>query len=331
MTGPAVSVVVPVYNGARTIAACLEAIGRQEFDGETELIVVDNGSTDATAAIIARYGFARMVACATRGPAAARNAGIAAARHPVIAFTDSDCVPGPGWLTALTAALRPDIGGVGGRLESIARGPVQDVVAAISFDQRQAIESSLPYVITANCLFRREALAAVDGFDETFPIAGGEDTDLGWRMTAGGARFAYADGAVCLHNHPTRLLDLMSQRVRYGYAMSLLWIKHRGGPFGPALGVILPSWSTLCLSLARPGQVAGSGTSRALHAWANAAYFAGWMLGAGERAASGSSRPPAPVQGDRRAIVLASPIAALACATTLAAMLVTGRLRRYRR
>jgi hypothetical protein len=57
-------------------------------------------------------------------------------------------------------------------------------VAEIGFDQRQAIESSLPYVITANGMFHRASLAAIGGFDEEFPIAGGEDTDLGWRERA---------------------------------------------------------------------------------------------------------------------------------------------------
>ena len=242
MTPPAVSVVVPVYNGARTIAACIEAIGEQDYHGEMEVVIVDNGSTDGTRDIIGRYRFARLATCATPGPAAARNAGIAATRHEIIAFTDSDCIPAPGWLSALVAALRPAFAGAGGRLESAARGPVEDVVAEISFDQRQSIESSLPYVITANCMFRRDALSAVGGFDETFPIAGGEDTDLGWRMIQGGAQFTYAQDALCLHNHPTRMIDLISQRVRYGYAMSLLWDKYRATALGPALAAILPNW-----------------------------------------------------------------------------------------
>jgi GT2 family glycosyltransferase len=324
-----VSVVVPVRNGARTLAACLAAIGAQDYPGEREVIVVDNGSTDATPAIIARFGFARRIACATPGPAAARNAGIAAARHPIIAFTDADCEPAAGWLSALVARWEPALAGIGGRLDSARRGPVEDVVAAISFDQRQAIESALPYVITANCLFRREALRAIGGFDEAFPIAGGEDTDLGWRLVAAGERIAYAPDALCLHNHPARLLDLLSQRVRYGYAMRLLWAKYRASPLGPALAAILPNWTGLCLSLTQPPPPGREGR-RGLHACADIAYVSGWFLAGGRGRGAGGDAParPARPRRERLRIAAATPLVALACAGVLGAMVVSGRHRR---
>jgi glycosyltransferase involved in cell wall biosynthesis len=322
MTQPPVSVVVPVYNAARTIGACIAAIGAQDYQGEVELVVVDNGCTDASAAIIGQFGFARLISCATRGPAAARNAGIAATSHPIIAFTDSDCIPAPGWLSALVAAAAPDIAGIGGRLESANPGPVEDLVAEISFNQRESLDSAMPYVITANCMFRRDALAAIGGFDESFPIAGGEDTDLGWRMAATGARFAYADAALCLHNHPARRLDLVSQRMRYGYAMSLLWRKYRNAALGPQLAAILPDWDVLCLTLARPD--GRRGATRRLHGLAQAAYFAGWVVGGGRRRDPARQRPAA----ERRRILLASPQAALLCAGAVGAMFFTGRFRR---
>lgn len=322
---PPVSIVIPVHNGARTVAACIEAIGRQDYPSERQLIVVDNGSTDETPAIIDRFDFARRINCLTRGPAAARNAGIAAAQHPIIAFTDADCKPAPGWLSALIARLEPPLAGVGGRLESARRGPVEDVVAAISFDQQQAIESELPYVITANCLFRRAALEAIGGFDEAFPIAGGEDTDLGWRLVASGAQFAYANDALCLHDHPARLLDLLSQRMRYGYAMSLLWTKYRDSHLGPALAKILPSRADLCLSLSRPAPADRKGR-RALYASAEIAYVTGWWLGGGrgQSPRGGAARP----RRDRIVIAAMTLPVALACAGALATMVVSGRYRR---
>jgi GT2 family glycosyltransferase len=287
MTLPAVSVVVPVYNGARTIAACLDAIGRQDYQGEREVVVVDNGSTDDSWSICSRYSFARLIKCATRGPAAARNAGIAATRHEIIAFTDSDCIPSPGWLSGLIATWSPDLAAVGGRLVSAGSGKVEDVVAAISFDQHDANTGALPYVITANCLFRRTALAGVGGFDEFFPIAGGEDTDLGWRLVQAGERFAYAPGALCLHNHPARLIDLVSQRMRYGYAMSLLWTKYRGTALRPKLAAIVPHWWWLCLTLTQQPAPERRG-HRGLYACADLAFFAGWAVGGGPRHVEGT-------------------------------------------
>jgi GT2 family glycosyltransferase len=223
------------------------------------------------------------------------------------------------------ARLDPSLAAVGGRLESTRRGAVEDVVTAISFDQRQAIGSGLPYVITANSLFRRAALAAVGGFDEAFPIAGGEDTDLGWRLAASGARFGYADNALCLHDHPARLLDLLSQRMRYGYAMSLLWTKYRNSPLGPALAAILPDWADLCLSLWQPPPGRRKGL-RGLYASAEIAYVSGWLIdGRGVRSSrDGAARS----QRDRIVIAGMTPLVALACVATLGAMVVSGRYRR---
>lgn len=162
-------------------------------------------------------------------------------------------------------------------------------------------------------------------FDEAFPIAGGEDTDLGWRLVASGARIAYADNALCLHDHPARLLDLLSQRMRYGYAMSLLWTKYRNSALGPALAAILPNRADLCLSLLRPGPPDRKGR-RGLYAIAEIAYVTGWWLrgGRGQAARRGATRP----RRDRMAIAAMTPPVALACAGVLAVMVVSGRYRR---
>ena len=102
---PDVSVIVPAHDAAATLGRTLAALTAQRFDGGFEIVVVDDASSDATAAVAERAG-AHVVRQARRaGPAAARNAGVAVARGELLAFTDADCEPAPSWLAAGAAAL----------------------------------------------------------------------------------------------------------------------------------------------------------------------------------------------------------------------------------
>ncbi len=95
---PLVSVVVPFFDSEGTLGACIESLLAQEGVERTEVVLVDNGSTDASAAIARRYGRVALLDEPTPGAYAARNAGIARARAPLIAFTDADCAADPDWL-----------------------------------------------------------------------------------------------------------------------------------------------------------------------------------------------------------------------------------------
>lgn len=114
------SVVIPTYNRAATLRQTLTALMAQDYP-DYEIIVVDDGSTDDTRAMIAReFPQVRYIYQQNRGPAAARNRGIAHARGEIIAFTDDDCVPPRDWLARLADgyARYPDVVGVGGYLEA---------------------------------------------------------------------------------------------------------------------------------------------------------------------------------------------------------------------
>src|SRR5437773_2427376 len=104
---PAVSVIVPARDGAHLIGPLLDALAAQEDAPECELLVVDNGSRDETAAIAERSPVCTRVVRRRRGegPGPARDAGVAAARARLLAFTDTDCRPTPGWLAAGAEAL----------------------------------------------------------------------------------------------------------------------------------------------------------------------------------------------------------------------------------
>ncbi|MDH3522879.1 MAG: glycosyltransferase family 2 protein, partial [Acidobacteriota bacterium] len=109
---PVVSVVVPFFNNKRHIAACIESLlGQREVGGPYELILIDNRSTDGSASIVAGFSGLTLLDEQTPGAYAARNTGIRAARAPLIAFTDADCVVDADWLRAIRDGMRePSIG-----------------------------------------------------------------------------------------------------------------------------------------------------------------------------------------------------------------------------
>jgi glycosyltransferase involved in cell wall biosynthesis len=201
---PSVAVVVPVYNGERTIGACVEALLGLDYPAAAlELVVVDNRSTDRTRAVLARYPVHVVEETARQSSYAARNRGIAATRAEVVAFTDADCVPATGWVRALVAALAPaGVGGVAGAIEAYRAD-----TAVERYQARRALRAErafahpvLPFAQTANAAYPRAVLELVGGFDADLVFGG--DLDLSWRMQrTTGLRLAWAPDALVRHQH----------------------------------------------------------------------------------------------------------------------------------
>lgn len=203
-TAPAIGVVVTTKNREGRLASLLETLRRQDLEpAQYEVVVVDNASTDGTAALLERErhaGGLRLRAIfntVDRGTAASRNAGWRAAEAPLIAFTDDDCELDPGWLSALLGAGDRHPGALlQGRTEPIPRerpslGP---------FSRTKRVSSLGPYFETCNIAYPRDLLERLEGFDaEAFPGWGGEDTDLGWRALARGADAVFVDSALAYH------------------------------------------------------------------------------------------------------------------------------------
>jgi len=196
VSAPAVSVVIPARDAAATLPATLGALAAQELAAAFEVLVVDDGSSDATAALAAAHPVVTAVLPgAGAGPGAARNVGIAASRAPIVAFTDADCAPAPGWLAAGLAALASGADVVQGRVEPAGpRGP---------WDRSVAVGGPSPLYETANLFVRTDRLRAVGGFEPWLrPRRSkelGEDVWLGWRLRRAGARVAFDPAALVHH------------------------------------------------------------------------------------------------------------------------------------
>lgn len=222
---PPVCVVVSAYDRAELVGELVEAL-RQQTVADFEAVLVDNGSTDGTLEELQRltagdprFRVERIED--NRGPGRARNLAWRSTAAPFVAFTDDDCAPEPTWLRALLDA---------GRHADLVQGRTVPAEARRGwFDRSQRIERWSGRFETCNLLVRRRLLEDHDGFDEQFHIAMGEDTDLGLRCVAGGARTAFAPDAVVVHHvFPSGFGDYLRQRRRYAEFVQLMRVNPAG-------------------------------------------------------------------------------------------------------
>lgn len=224
-----VSVVVPTYNRPAQLERCLAALLAQDIEPAAyEVIVADDAACDATRRQVCCHAervrasghwLRYQPVTGRHGPAAARNAGWRAAEGAIIAFTDDDCLPAPGWLRAGLAACLNGAEGASGRVVvPLPRRPTD-----YERDAANLVRSSF---VTANCFYRRDTLAAVGGFDERFTAAWREDSDLYFTLLRRHARLVEAPDAVVVHPvRPARWGVSLSQQ-RKSLFNALLYKKH---------------------------------------------------------------------------------------------------------
>lgn len=271
---PEISVCISTRDRAAHLERLLESLAAAKPRPRTEILVVDNGSRDHTAALLARWaegGEGRLpLSLPTPGKSRALNLALATARAEVLAFTDDDVRVDPGWLQAVHAFFRqhPEYdAGVGQVLREDLGDPAVD--ALLERFSTLAFFSAAPGVRDhdrlhgANMALRRRAFERVGGFDERLgPGASGglEDIDLGRRLRQAGLRIGLMPDAVVVHAvDVTRLNREHLLRWHLNQAQSLVTMKPEG-LFWHALPRLLEA-------LGAYGLRALTGSPRRDHAW----------------------------------------------------------------
>jgi GT2 family glycosyltransferase len=244
---PRVSVVVCTYNGGRTLDQCLQSLMAVNYP-DYEVIVVDDGSTDDTPAILACYPKVRSLRQKNHGLSHARNAGLRAATGAIVAYTDDDCYADPDWLTHLVEQLEHSgAAAVGGPNLTPEDGRLAACVGACPGQPMHVLESDqvAEHIPGCNMAYRKEALLAIGGFDVQYRKAG-DDVDVCWRLQQQGLWITFAPSAVVWHHRRQTPRGYLKQQAGYGEAEALLRFKHpdkyngrgdgkwRGIMYGPA-------------------------------------------------------------------------------------------------
>ncbi len=251
---PKVSVVVCAFNAERTIRSCLASLEHLNYPNY-EVIVIDDGSTDRTPDIVQSFSYVRYIRQNNMGLSVARNAGIEAAEGEIVAFTDSDCVPDPDWLTYMVAKfLSTGLPAIGGpnypppedKLipACVAASPGGPTVVLLSDEVAE-------HIAGCNMAFRKEVLKEIQGFDPLFRVAA-DDVDLCWRLQNKGYTIGYSPAAVVWHFRRNTIRAYLRQQRGYGKAEALVYFKHpyRFNLLGQArwLGRIYGDLSSLILA-----------------------------------------------------------------------------------
>ena len=215
-----VSIVVPTFNGALRIEACLDALQRQQTERAFQILVVDDGSTDGTAGIVKQFAGVRVIHQPNAGPAAARNRGAREAGASILLFTDDDCIPAQNWIDAMLAPFTdPEVVGAKGVYRTRQK-PIIARFVQIEYEDKYRLmspEKDIDFIDTYSAAFRRDRFLEMGGYDTSFPVACAEDVELSYRMSARGWKMRFVPDAMVGHTHPERLESYLRKKYKFAY------------------------------------------------------------------------------------------------------------------
>ncbi|HLG31359.1 MAG TPA: glycosyltransferase [Candidatus Brocadiales bacterium] len=228
-----VSIIIPVYNGEKTLARCLTSLQSQTISRDKyEIIVVDDGSKDGTRKVA--EGFAvTVISQKNQGPAAARNLGVKMSKGDIVLFIDADCAAAPNWIEEMTKPFsNPDIVGVKGTYKTTQ----QDLLARfvqLEYEEKYERMKRFPYIDfidTYSAGFRKDIFQKYGGFNTSFPTATVEDQEFSFRLAKDGHKMVFQPDAFVYHTHQSTLKGYMRRKFWIAY-WKVLVLKHHPEKF----------------------------------------------------------------------------------------------------
>ncbi len=225
-----ISVIIPVYNGEKTIKECLISLAKQTRKPD-EIIVVDDGSEDRTKEIVKEFVGKRvkLIEQKHKGPASARNLGAKKAKGKIVLFTDADCIPNERWVSEMTKPFEKK--GVVG-VQGVYRTKQRDVIARFvqleiedRYDRMRKFET-IDFIGSYSAAYKKDVFLKFGGFDESFPTASGEDPELSFKLSKLGYKMVLNEKAIVYHKHVSSLSAYLKKKFWRAYWRVLLYRKH---------------------------------------------------------------------------------------------------------
>lgn len=255
MTNTRFSVIIPAYNAEKTLSFCLEALADQSVPKENyEVIVVDDGSTDETSKIAKGFNV-KYIFQTNRGPATARNRGARKAAGGIILFTDSDCIPEHSWIQEMVSPFSDtEVVGVKGAYKT-RQTKLAARFAQAEFEDRYDLlqkSPSIDMIDTYSAAFKKDIFLSIGGFDESFPVANNEDTDLSYRLAAAGSKLVFNPGAFVYHTHPDTFMKYLKLKFWRGYWRMVVYRRYPGKAVKDSYTPTIIKIQTMLMALSLP-------------------------------------------------------------------------------
>jgi glycosyltransferase involved in cell wall biosynthesis len=249
------SVIIPTYNAEKTLFSCLEALANQSVPKEDyEVIAIDDGSTDGTSKIAKRFDV-KYIFQANKGPATARNKGANSAGGDIILFTDSDCVPEHNWIQEMVGAFSDlDVAATKGAYKTRQK-ELPARFAQAEFEDRYDLlrkSPSIDMIDTYSAAFRKEVFLNMGGFDESFPEASNEDTDLSYRLAVAGYKLVFNTRAFVYHAHPDTLIKYLRLKFWRAYWRMVVYRRYPNKAVKDSYTPTVIKIQTLLMALSLP-------------------------------------------------------------------------------
>jgi GT2 family glycosyltransferase len=229
---PFFSIVIPTYATSGVLGECLRALSTQSGETDYEVLVVNDGGKDSGPLEGLKPNFLiRSIRQDHRGPAAARNLGTKLAKGEVILFLDDDSVPTKQWFEATRAAWMqtPDCDGIGGYVHS---DPSENIYCRVNaeffnwFLEQQEFNGKCAFLVTCNAGYKKSSLEKVDGFDDRFERACGEDRDLNFKIVRSGGKLRLDRRILVYHDRDLTFASFAKKHYHYGKAASQIYCRY---------------------------------------------------------------------------------------------------------